>query len=567
MERPLILERYRPLTELGSGGFGSVVLAFDVKMARRVAIKRIPLPAERSARSVARASLAEARTAAMLNHPSIVTVYEWEVTADEALIVMEHVEGVSLADVLHVVGRLDTDEAAALAAALGDALAFAHANGVLHLDVKPDNVLIGRSGRIALTDFGIASLRGPERTARATGGTPGYMAPEHLRGDEVDDRADQWSFAALVFEALTGENPFEADTPGASLVRAAVEPPVPPSSLDPSLGPGLDLVLLTALHPDPEERYPSVADCTRALLDHLGDPELGRASLADIVSTMLEDDEDAALAEHIGLWDRLAPYSGAWRRAGAALASGWLAWAGACAFVPPVPARLLTVSLAALAGVLAPPLGTLLGLGILAVGIGDTFGALPGIAFALLATMIWAVWGRRAGAASFAWLAGPALAVARSALATPFLLGFAFEPRSAAISSALSALATVAASAASGESAPWLRTSWRVLVDPLGCAAIVRSHLGTIITPSVLLTAVTWGFAGALASVACRRATRTHAALGLVGATTLLAGALAVSAQLDGVPHIDAWNTVDAAGAFAVSLAAVALGPPSPRST
>ena len=160
VEQQLILDRYRPLAELGEGGYGVVVLAWDTRMQRRVAIKRLPLPLDaRGAVLHNPPGLAEARTAAMLNHPAIATVYDFATDSDEAFLIMEFVDGCSLEALLgRIRGPLDADESAAVVGAVADALEFAHDNGVLHLDVKPGNVLVARDGRIKVADFGMAEL-------------------------------------------------------------------------------------------------------------------------------------------------------------------------------------------------------------------------------------------------------------------------------------------------------------------------------------------------------------------------------------------------------------------------
>ena len=160
VEQQLILDRYRPLEELGEGGFATVTLAWDTRMQRRVAIKRLALPRDWTGNVLHHPpGLAEARTAALLNHPAIVTVYDFETDADEAFLIMEHVDGASLERVLDDVGgALTLDEAAAVIDAVSSALSFAHDNGVLHLDIKPANVLVTRDGRVKVADFGMAAL-------------------------------------------------------------------------------------------------------------------------------------------------------------------------------------------------------------------------------------------------------------------------------------------------------------------------------------------------------------------------------------------------------------------------
>ncbi len=220
MEGQLILDRYRPLAELGEGGFGTVTLAWDTRMQRRVAIKRLPFPLDNRGRPHQPPGLAEARTAAMLAHPNIVTVFDFDTDSDEAFLVMEYVDGASLADLLdRAGGPLTLDEASAVVDAVERALSFAHDNGVLHLDIKPDNVLVMRDGRVKVADFGIAELSSLSGHTSAYGGTLGYMPLEQLEGERVSERTDEWAVAALVFEAITGDNPFAEDT-----LEAAIEP-------------------------------------------------------------------------------------------------------------------------------------------------------------------------------------------------------------------------------------------------------------------------------------------------------------------------------------------------------
>ncbi|HEX9092534.1 MAG TPA: serine/threonine-protein kinase, partial [Coriobacteriia bacterium] len=310
MEQELILGRYRPLAELGEGGHGAVTLAFDTKMARRVAIKRIPLSHAGIRRLAATTGLQEARTAALLNHPSIVTMHEWDTDADEAFLIMEHVDGASLAELLDAYAPLDLDEAAAVLAPVLAAVAFAHDNGVLHLDLKPDNVLITRDGRVKVADFGVASLTNAAGQAISAGGTLGYMPPEQLRGETVDARTDVWALGAVTYETLTGTVPFADDTiEGALDLAERLTPPSPARYAD-ELPDELDDVLPAALAPLPAERFRTVGDLADALLPLLGDLEIGRGGLRELVAALVAEEEPEAVETFagIGLWDRLLPY-------------------------------------------------------------------------------------------------------------------------------------------------------------------------------------------------------------------------------------------------------------------
>lgn len=527
-EQPLILDRYRPLAEIGSGGHGDVVLAFDTKMARRVAIKRLPLPLDRAGRPLAKAGLAEARTAALLNHPAIVTVHEWDTDSDEAFLVMEHIDGASLAEIIDETGEpLTLDETAAVIRAMVGAIGFAHDNGVLHLDIKPGNVLISRDGRVKVADFGVSALTDASGRAKGTAGTLGYMPPEQLRGGTLDARTDCWALAALTYEMLTGANPFDADTLEGSLFKIEVAEIPEPSEFEPGLSAQIDDVILAALAPDPAERYESVIDFGNAILAHLGDPAAGELSLAEVVASLVGDDDstDTARFAPLGLWDRLARFASAGRRTLAAAACGWLAWAGLTAFGLPLAPALGGAGLAALAAALAPGLGLAIGALAFGTGIIAKGSILGGVLFLVPAIAYWVFAGRFGRGDALAPAAAPALAVARGALATPLLVGYAFEPIPAAASAALAALATMTASAATGGRAPFLVVDWRFFIDPWTQTSVMTNNLRDLLAPGVLVAVVAWALAGALCSLACRRATRTMAVVGIaLGGAALAAG-------------------------------------------
>ncbi len=566
MELPLILDRYRPLGELGRGGHGSVVLAFDTKMARRVAIKRLPLPLDRAGRPLAKAGLAEARTGALLNHPSIVTVHEWDTDSDEAFIVMEAIDGVSLAQLLDATGTpLTLDEAAALVEAVSAALEFAHANGVLHLDLKPANVLITRDGRVKVADFGVSALTGVHGVARGASGTIGFMPPEQVRGEPLGPRADEWAFASLVYEALTCANPFDAETAEGSLFKTEVADVPAPTEFEPGLPAGVDLVLLAALAPEPAERYPSVGDFALTLSDHLGDAALGRASLAEVVSSLVDDEAAAAAAEPLaplGLWDRLARFSGAARRVWAALACAWLLWAGLAAFGLGAAPVAVAAALGALGAALAPGLGLALGALAFAAGIGNRMGLGAAALMLLPAAAFWALRGRYGRGDAFAPLAAPLLAVGRGALATPLILGFVFEPLPAALAAAAANASTMALSAVSGAPAPFLRVPWRLLLSPWTSLADAPGA-SALLAPGPLVALAGWALAAAVCSLACRRATRVAAAAGTLAAGAVLGAAYAVWAALEPGTLGPETFLPDITVALMLTIVVIALGPPT----
>lgn len=535
MEQPLILDRYRPLADLGTGGHGDVVLAFDTRMTRRVAIKRLPIPVDRQGRPLAKAGLAEARTAALLNHPSIVTVHEWDTDADEAFLVMEHIDGASLADILDETGEpLTLDEAAAVLRATATAIGFAHSNGVLHLDIKPGNVLIARDGRVKVADFGISALTDTSGRARGTAGTLGYMPPEQLRAGELDDATDCWALAALCYEMLTGANPFDADSIEGSLFKIEMEHPAP-SEFRADLPPQVDDVLLEALAEDPAERFESVIAFANALLPHLGDAEAGEQSLSEVVAEIVgaEDGDTSPRLAALGLWDRLARFASAARRTLAAAACGWLAWAGLTAFGLPLAPALGGAGLVALAAALAPGLGLALGAAAFGAGIIAKGSVIGGIVFLAVAIAFWLLAGRFGRGDSLAPAAAPALAVARGALATPLIVGYMFEPLPAALSSAVAAIATMAASAATGGRAPYLVVDPAFFADPWSQTSVMTQNMQALIAPGPAIAILAWAVAGALCSLACRRATRTMAVVGISLGGAALAGGYAAWVAID----------------------------------
>ena len=285
----ILLRRYRVLERRGRGGFGTVCTCWDTRLQRRVAIKRLPL-AEWG--TTVEEALAEARTACMLNHPNIVTVYDFETDGTFAYLVMEHVDGLNLAELLARVegGRLTPEECSHVLYSVADALSFAHENRVLHLDIKPTNIMVDRKGTVKLADFGMSTLASAAGYGGARGGTVGYMPPEQIQGEMVDERADVFALGAVVWQALTGFNPFLARSAEDSQKRIERGP----GNLQkdcPGLDPAVEQALLAALSPSPAQRTADVLELSDELVPRLGSPREGAASLQDLVS-QAEDDED-----------------------------------------------------------------------------------------------------------------------------------------------------------------------------------------------------------------------------------------------------------------------------------
>lgn len=256
--------------EIGRGGMGVVYRARDVKLQRPVAIK--VLPPDLAFRTDIRARfLREAQTAARLSHPHIVPIHIVGESGDLVYFVMGLVDGESLAVRVKRRGRLSVDEARRVARETADALAAAHQQGVIHRDVKPDNILLeGTRGRVMVTDFGIAkALTGDTHTLTEAGvaiGTPAFMSPEQASGEkEIDGRSDVYSLGVVSYQMLTGELPFQAPTVPALLMKQITELPTPLDLKRPECPRELAQIVMRCLEKDPEDRWPTADALRRAL--------------------------------------------------------------------------------------------------------------------------------------------------------------------------------------------------------------------------------------------------------------------------------------------------------------
>ncbi len=258
-------------------------------------------------------AIVEARLIASLNDPNIVTVYDCQESDGRAYIIMEFVDGLTLAELLEKLGDdITLDQVAAIFAAVTGALEAAHSHNVLHLDIKPENVLIDRTGQVKVTDFGLATLADASGHGHAAAGTIGYMPPEQLRRADLDVRTDEWAVAALTYEMLTGTNQFVVDDLKDALPAIEdSELPVPSQMWD-EAGDDLDDVLFTGLDIDPEDRYPTVEEFAQALLPQLGSVRKGKKQLAaavvaEDVPELEPEPEPEPAGPVIPLVDRIGP--------------------------------------------------------------------------------------------------------------------------------------------------------------------------------------------------------------------------------------------------------------------
>jgi eukaryotic-like serine/threonine-protein kinase len=256
--------------EIGRGGMGIVYLADDTRLSRRVALKALPPEVGRDQRRRERLRR-EARAGAALSHPGIATVYALEEIGDELYLACEHVPGPTLRALIES-GPVPVTQVVDIATQLARALAAAHAQGVVHRDLKPENVVRTAAGVVKVLDFGLARMESQTPLHLTEDGvafgTPGYMAPEQIRGQDVDFRADLFALGLLVYEIACGSNPFEAGTRTGTIARILEVNPAPLSDVCHTGLPALDRIVATCLRKEPSGRYGSTRELV-ADLDQL----------------------------------------------------------------------------------------------------------------------------------------------------------------------------------------------------------------------------------------------------------------------------------------------------------
>src|SRR5216117_1492998 len=256
---------------LGEGGFAAVFRAREHRPRRDVAVKVVDLGLTPSP-SLAVRFVREARTVARLEHPHIVPIYKVGGYKNEVLyIIMRCVDGPSLRQLLEKHHRLSVGDAARIARQVADALAYAHRLGVVHRDVKPDNILLDGTGRVIVTDFGIAKATEAASGATLTTegmviGTPQYMSPEQATGDRTDSRSDIYSLGVVLYHMLSGAPPFDGESAQSILMKQATATPTPIRSLRADVPAELALVLDRMLAKDPGERFQAADELSRALV-------------------------------------------------------------------------------------------------------------------------------------------------------------------------------------------------------------------------------------------------------------------------------------------------------------
>ncbi|MFN2594769.1 MAG: Stk1 family PASTA domain-containing Ser/Thr kinase, partial [Actinomycetota bacterium] len=256
--------RYAVIERVGTGGMAEVYKARDELLGREVAVKVLHERYARDRAFVERFKR-EAQSAANLNHPNVVSLYDYGSDGDTYYIVMEFIDGRSLADVIAQEGPLQPERAAEIASEVAQALQRAHAAGLVHRDIKPSNVMITSGGQTKVTDFGIARALGTdsEQTMTQTGmviGTAAYLSPEQAQGAPVDERSDVYALGVVLYEMLAGRPPFQGDTPLAVAYKHVRETAEPPSSLNSVVPAALDAVTMKALAKNRDNRYSSAGE-------------------------------------------------------------------------------------------------------------------------------------------------------------------------------------------------------------------------------------------------------------------------------------------------------------------
>ena len=560
-EAPLLFDRYRIVETRAQGGFGEVDVCWDTRLQRRVAIKRMPLRAPGAAAtplSTMEDALSEARASSFLTHPNIVTVYDFETDGESAFLVMEYVDGLSLSELLARVegGVLTYDEGAHVLDSLGSAIEFAHDNGVLHLDIKPANVLIDRTGNVKLGDFGMATLASAAGYGGARGGTVGYMAPEQLSGELVDERSDVFSLAVVTYEMLTGTNPFAAPTAERSLERIN-KGATPISRAEPELKGMVEDVIAQAFEPNPSFRIASVGDFCDAIVPALGDPDEGFESLADIMRQVSDDEGDSELGSETKapLAERCPWLFGTIVRIAAAAFFGWTAWrlAPGLGLADSEP-RLVITAMVAASGAAFPALGCALTLAELVIAIAMSGVYSMAFTVAVVVGAVSAAWwiacGRRSRLAGLGVIVPAVLGHPTAGAA---LAAYGLGPSGALATGIIGCLLSSVFSATVGSS--------------FSAGSIYLTCVEAVTKPTTWIVAVGCGLAACAASALERRGSLGLALFGQGVGAALVVFSLAVSGRVEngGIWVAPSWGEALVAVVCFVLMGTVTVlfGPPN----
>ena len=275
--------RYQVQDKIGTGGMATVYRGLDEVLGRTVAIKTM-LPQYASDPSFAARFKQEAQAAAALQSPYIVSVYDWGKDADTYYIVMEYLRGTDLKSGIRKHGALDCKKVAQIGSQIAQALSVAHRHDIIHRDIKPQNIMVQPDGNIKVMDFGIARAKNSHLTQdNSVLGTAHYVSPEQTEGKELGPTTDIYSLGIVMYEAATGQVPFQGDDAITVALKQVNEQPKPPSQLNPAVDPSLESIILKCMQKDPAARFQTADELYRTLRDYLA----GRMQAVNSATSML----------------------------------------------------------------------------------------------------------------------------------------------------------------------------------------------------------------------------------------------------------------------------------------
>ncbi len=304
---------YRIISKIGAGGMGEVFLAQDTKLDRKVAIKILPREFAEDKDRMSR-FVREAKSASALNHPNIITTYEFSEQEGKHLLVLEYVKGKTLRELISERNKLELTEALEITIQIASALQAAHAAGIIHRDIKPENIMIRDDGYVKVLDFGLAKLTGPTGDSVAENatpveiitqagrvmGSPPYMSPEQACSKEVDARSDIWSIGVVLYELLAGRSPFSGVTINHTLVAVLEKDPPPMRSFDVSIPADLEIIISRALAKKASNRYQNATqliDDLRTLVKRLEfEAELEKTSEPNVRTILFKEKTSPGMA-------------------------------------------------------------------------------------------------------------------------------------------------------------------------------------------------------------------------------------------------------------------------------
>jgi len=287
----VIKDRYKVVGLLGEGGMAYVYKAKDMQLERMVAIKTLKPNYVEQTTFVERFKR-EAQTAANLNHPNIVQIFDWGIE-EEPYFVMEYIEGNTLTSIISSKKTISLSDVLFIGAQVANGLQAAHTQGLVHRDIKPGNIMITPGGKVKVTDFGIVSIQDEESDITKTGsilGTASYISPEQAQGKAVSVGSDLYSLGTVLYELLTGNPPFEGDSPIATATKHLTEKPDKPSKYRKDLPKGIENAVLKLLHKNPRDRFKSAEDLRAALLQQRNQLEMVQTqeSLVDLTNPTIK---------------------------------------------------------------------------------------------------------------------------------------------------------------------------------------------------------------------------------------------------------------------------------------